>query len=72
MRKLFNPHHEGINKFSRLETGLLLRQLKDSWVTTLLVAALIEQKSNSMEQAFYLYSQIIDNGLDQCWSKFVK
>lgn len=68
MRKLFNRHNEGIKEFNRLETGLLLRQLKDSWVTTLLVAALIEQKSNDMEQALYLYSQIIDNGLDKCWS----
>jgi tRNA nucleotidyltransferase (CCA-adding enzyme) len=62
----------------RLQAGILLRNTKDLWVTTLVVAAvlLIRQQEchkdmsstvNWYDRAHALYQTILDLGLDECW-----
>lgn len=68
--------------FCRLRIGMVLRQLKDLWVTALLVAAVSEIRTNNIDNmdeehinikcktihvVMALYQGIIDNNLDGCW-----
>jgi tRNA nucleotidyltransferase (CCA-adding enzyme) len=62
--------------FCRLQVGLVLRNLKEQWVTTLLVAAIAEIQSREEDtehvqhiitRTKHLYSTIQTNGLDGCW-----
>lgn len=40
--------NEGVSSFCRLRIGLVLRRLKDLWITTLLVAAIAELRANNI------------------------
>jgi len=62
--------------FCRLQVGLVLRNLKDQWVTTLLVASIAEIQSQEENTEYtehiitrtkHLYSTIQRNDLDGCW-----
>jgi tRNA nucleotidyltransferase (CCA-adding enzyme) len=75
----FNSANTDASKFCRLKIGLLLRKLKDLWVTTLLDAAIaqidLDTGAPSTEPAYalvldgmmQLYNDIVQNNLDQCW-----
>jgi tRNA nucleotidyltransferase (CCA-adding enzyme) len=64
----------------RLELGLLLRKVKDVWVTLLVVSlTLLVRKCDSgahsdhqsitfIELCCHLYHSIVNNGLDRCWT----
>ena len=54
--------------WSRLDVGLLLCQLKELWVTCLLVAAAMVSSSEINAAVMSrLYQFVIDNQLDECW-----
>ena len=74
-----NSAHNDSPKFCRLKVGLLLRKLKDLWVTTLLDAVIAQidictgdSSTKSvyapmMDGMMQLYNDILQNKLDQCW-----
>jgi tRNA nucleotidyltransferase (CCA-adding enzyme) len=62
--------------FCRLQVGLVLRNLKEQWVTTLLVVTIAETQSREEDKEYaqqivtrtiHLYSTIQSHNLDGCW-----
>lgn len=78
MKAILKSFEENASNFSRLEAGLVLRNLKDLWPTAFVVAVIAEihsiSKSDShtlasdyVEKAAKLMQTIRDHGLDGCW-----
>lgn len=74
------PPSPSLSSELRLEIGLLLRRVKDLWVTLLLIANVLlirqcdqqidseDRRSRSLQLCLKLYYAIVDFGLDRCWT----